>query len=93
MEVLVEGEQLGPGLGRSVPGKNSVTSYALPWTITQQESLELCFATSSPVRVPTSGRSPLSRFMISFSWGQAADRSRDLGLGHGYESGRDQRIQ
>jgi hypothetical protein len=46
-----------------VPGRNSVTSYAFPCTITQHDSLELCFAISSPVRLPTSGFSLLGRFM------------------------------
>lgn len=31
-------------------GRNSVTSYALPCTTTQQSSWELCLATSCPVR-------------------------------------------
>jgi hypothetical protein len=35
--------------GKSVPGKNSVTSYAFPCTITQHDSRELCLATSVPL--------------------------------------------
>jgi hypothetical protein len=58
---------------RCVPGKNSVTSYAFPCTITQHDSLELCFAISSPVRLPTSGFSLSGRFMVTTSgeglWG------------------------
>ena len=33
--------------------------------MTQHDSLELCFAISSPVRSPTSGFSPLSLFMVA----------------------------
>ena len=32
-----------------IPGRNSVTSYALPWIITQHDSLLLCFSTSLPL--------------------------------------------
>jgi hypothetical protein len=55
-----------------VPGKNSVTSYAFPCTITQHESLELCFAISSPVRLPTSGFSLAGLFMIVIKWRECA---------------------
>ena len=51
----------------SVPGRNSVTSYALPCTITQHESFELCFAISSPVKLPMASLSPLSLFMVHSS--------------------------
>lgn len=36
----------------SAPGRNSVTSYALPCTITQHEFLELCSAIAAPVSLP-----------------------------------------
>jgi hypothetical protein len=38
--------------------------------MTQQLSFELCLATSSPVKLPTSFLSPSSRFMLSGDWKQ-----------------------
>jgi hypothetical protein len=52
---------------RGVPSRNSVTSYALPCTITQHDSLELCFAISSPVRLPPSAFSLSNRFIMAQS--------------------------
>ncbi len=85
------GSQLGAEQGgyraRYGPGRNSVTSYAFPCTMTQQDSRELCFATSSPVRGPTSGRSPLSRFMVARMEYPRVISVLFLGLDHWYESG------
>lgn len=43
---------------------HSVTSYALPWTITQHESRLLCLEISSPVSF-TACVSLLSRFILA----------------------------
>ena len=42
---------------------HSVTSYALPWMITQHDSRLLCLATSAPVRLPP--RFSSLRFMFT----------------------------
>jgi hypothetical protein len=44
-----------------------VTSYALPWMITQQDSLLLCFAISSPLSW-LDCLLLLSRFMAAMLW-------------------------
>lgn len=66
--------------GDHVPGRNSVTSYAFPWTITQQESRELCFATSSPESAPASGLLPLSLLILNYRDREAEVVSLDQGL-------------